>query len=65
MKAWEHKIAPAGFLLAGVLFLFAAVKPTFVDQPLNAAFFILGIAFLIFGFVFWRRISGTQPPGSE
>lgn len=64
MKKWESRIAPAGFLLAGVLFVVAAVLPMFRGQQLNAAFLPLGIVFAILGFVMWRKAERTlsSPP---
>ena len=60
MKSWERKIAPLGFLLAGVLFLVAAVVPTFRGQPLNATFLPLGVVFIVLGFIMWRKMQ--NPP---
>ena len=65
MKTWERKIAPLGFLLAGVLFLAAAVIPTFRGQPLNAAFLPLGIVFGILGLVTWRKARNPVAPGAD
>ena len=62
MKAWEHKIVPGGFALAGALFLVAALKPAVTGQPLNAAFFVIGIVFLVFGVVVYRKRRGSATP---
>jgi hypothetical protein len=62
MKTWERKIAPAGFLLAGALFVVAAVIPTFRGLPLNAAFLPLGLVFAVLGVVLWRK---AQRDGSR
>ena len=62
MKPWERKIAPAGFFLAGVLFVVAALIPTFRGQPMNAAFLAIGIVFAILGMVTWRKVAGSPPP---
>jgi hypothetical protein len=65
MKTWERRIAPLGFFLAGVLFIVAAVIPTFRDQPLNAAFIPLGIVFGILGMVTWRKVQRTVSPPAD
>lgn len=62
MKPWERKMAPAGFFLAGLLFVVAALTPTFRGQPLNAAFLTLGIAFAILGMVMWRKVQSADAP---
>ncbi len=64
MKTWERKIAPAGFFLAGVLFMVAALAPTFRGQPLNAAFLPIGVVFAVLGVVTWRKVqrAGSPPP---
>ena len=62
MKKWERNIAPIGFFLAGVLFVVAAVIPTFRGQQLNAAFLPLGIVFAALGFVALRK---AQRAGSS
>jgi hypothetical protein len=62
MKKWERNIAPLGFFLAGVLFVVAAVIPTFRGQQLNAAFLPLGIVFAILGFVAWRKAQRAGLP---
>ncbi len=50
-------------LLAGVLFLFAALGPTlFGDRPLNATYLTLGAFFVVLGLAL-RRKTGA-PPGS-
>lgn len=65
MKAWERKLAPSGFILAGALFLFVAFKPTLANQPMDAAFFVIGIVFLILGFVTFRKVAHkTGPPNA-
>lgn len=64
MKTWERMIAPLGLFLAGVLFVVAALMPTFRGEPLNAAFLPLGILFAIVGAVMWRKVqSAGVPPG--
>ena len=65
MKTWERKIAPVGFFLAGVLFVVAAVIPTFRGQPLNAAFLPLGIVFAILGLVMWRKAQRPESPRAD
>ena len=65
MKKWERNIAPVGFFLAGVLFVVAAVIPTFRGQQLNAAFLPLGIVFAIFGLVAWRKAQRAASPPAD
>lgn len=64
MKPWERKIAPLGFILAGLLFLVAAIIPTIREQPLNAAFLGVGTLFSILGVVAWRK-SGSGTSSSD
>jgi hypothetical protein len=61
MTARERLIAPVGFCLAAVLFMFAAIVPTFDGRPLNAAFVPLAIVFGIFGVVAWRKAKRPPP----
>ena len=53
-----------GIILAGVLFLFAALKPAFVGGSLNATFLILGAACMALGVVIGRKSGGTPPTGA-
>jgi hypothetical protein len=62
MKSWERRLVPGGFAAAGLLFLFAAFKPSLDAQPMNATFFVLGLVFLVTGFVMWRKSSGAASP---
>ena len=62
MKTWERRIAPLGFFLAGVLFVVAAVIPTFRGEPFNAAFLPLGIVFGVLGGVMWRKAQSAGSP---
>jgi LPXTG-motif cell wall-anchored protein len=64
VRAWEHKVVPAGFALAGALFLVAALKPAVTGQSLNATFFVLGVVFLVLGFVLLRKRGGGPTPPS-
>lgn len=41
------RFASAAFLIAGLVFLFAAIVTILRDGALNVAFFVLGIAFLV------------------
>jgi len=49
-----------GFLLAGLLFLLAAVKPAFRGGSLNATFLVIGVACIVLGSVIGRK-RGTPP----
>ncbi|MBI1982646.1 MAG: hypothetical protein HYS61_00420 [Acidobacteria bacterium] len=49
-----------GFLLAGLLFLFAAAKPAFRGGSLNATFLVIGVACIVVGAVVGRK-PGTPP----
>jgi threonine/homoserine efflux transporter RhtA len=51
----SSKFVPVACAVAGLLFLFVAVKPAMSDQPLNATYFVLAIVFFILGFVLSRR----------
>jgi hypothetical protein len=65
MKNWERGLVPGGFGLAGLLFLFAALKPVFTGLPLNVMYLILGASSLIFCVVTWGKLRGGsgQPKG--
>ena len=48
------------FLLAGVLFLFAALGPTlFGGKPLNAAYLVLGALSVVLGLALRRKTDGS------
>lgn len=53
-------IVRLGILLAGALFLFAAVKPTFVGDTLNVTFFVIGLACVLIGFGLLRKRGGPR-----
>lgn len=56
-------IVKLGMLLAGALFLFAAVKPTFDGGPLDVTFFVIGVACILIGLVLLRKPGGPQGSG--
>jgi len=58
------KIARFGFLLAGVLFQFSAVKPAFVGGSLNSTFLVIGAACVVLGLVVGRKPGGTPSAGA-
>jgi hypothetical protein len=51
-----------GMLLAGTLFIFAAVKPTLVGGSMDVTLFVIGIACALIGVVLLRMRGG--PDGS-
>jgi len=53
-----------GFLLAGVFFLFAAVKPAFAGGSLNPTYFLIGAACIVLGLVVGRKSGGTPSVGA-
>lgn len=55
MTSREKLIAPLGFLLAGVLFLVAAIVPALRGGKMNVAFLPIGVVFLILGFAILNR----------
>lgn len=64
MKRWESAIVPGGLAVAGLVFLFAAFKPSFVGSPLNVPFLLFGVVCLVGGIVLWRKrdIGGMPRP---
>ena len=54
-------IVTFGLVLAGLLFLFAAVKPAFAGGSLNPAFLVIGAACIVRGLVVGRKPDGTPP----
>ena len=55
-------IVKLGMLLSSVLFLFAAVKPTFDGGSLDVTFFVIGIACTLVGLVLLRKPRGPHDP---
>jgi H+/Cl- antiporter ClcA len=53
-------IVKFGMLLAGALFIFAAVKPTFVGGTLDVTLFVIGVACALVGLVLLRKPGGPQ-----
>ena len=53
-------IVKFGILLAGALFVFAAVKPAFTGGPLNVTFFLIGVACVLVGLALLRKPGGPQ-----
>lgn len=64
MKLWEHRLIAGGLVLAGVLFVIAAVRPAINGETLNVVFFLVGVVSLVLGVLGWRRTSGNSsgPP---
>lgn len=51
-----------GLILAGALFIFAAIKPALADGGgLNVTFFVIGIACALIGFAVGRKQGGSTP----
>lgn len=48
------------FYLSAVLFLFAALKPLFVDRPINVAFLPIGALCLVIAVAITRKRSGSE-----
>ena len=57
-------IVRLGFILSGVLFVFAALKPAFKGGSLDATFLILGAACTVLGVVIGRKPEGGPPAGT-
>ena len=55
-------IVKFSMLLAGALFIFAAVKPAFAGGSLDATFFVIGVACVLIGIALLRKRGG--PHGS-
>ena len=55
-------IVKVGMLLAGALFIFAAVKPTFRGGTLDITFFVIGVACGLVGLALLRKPGGPQGP---
>ena len=64
MKTWQHKLGPALFALAGVLFMVAAFKPGRTGQSFNVSYLGVGIMFLVLGFVFLVKPGGPTRPSA-
>ena len=62
MKRWEGRLVPGGFALAGLVFLFAAFKPSFSGAPPNVPFLLFGVVCLVGGIVAWRKLEGGGAP---
>ncbi|HXG59714.1 MAG TPA: hypothetical protein VNL91_11890 [Thermoanaerobaculia bacterium] len=59
----DKKIAPAGFLLAAVLFFAAAFIPLARGGDLNAAFLALGVVFLVLAAAVRKKLGEGGPGG--
>ena len=55
-------IVKFGILLAGALFIFAALKPAFTGRTLNVTFFVIGVACGLVGLALLRKPGGPQGP---
>lgn len=62
MKVWEHRLVTGGLVLAGVLFLVGAARPTINGQPLNVVFLLVGLVCLVLGVVGWRQSGNHSVP---
>ncbi len=51
-----------GFIIAGVLFFFAALTPYMEGKEMNVTFFVLGITFFILGASVARKKREASPP---
>jgi len=51
-----------GFIIAGTLFLIAAIMPFAEGKTVNVAFFVIGIAFLMVGAAIVRKSRADTPP---
>ena len=56
--------APAGFLIAGAIFLFAAFVPLVRGERFSTTFLVLGIVFGVLGLTARKRLrkDADQPP---
>jgi len=61
MKRWESRIVPGGLLVAGLVFIVAALRPILSDSSLNVPFLLIGIVCAVGGLVLWRRIEDAPP----
>ncbi len=59
-----EKIVRFGFMLAGLLFLFAALKPVFTGGAMNATFLIIGAACVVLGAVLGRKPGAPPSTGA-
>ena len=51
-----------GFLVAGILFLIAAIMPFAEGRTFKVSFFVIGIAFLVIGAAIERKRRADTPP---
>jgi hypothetical protein len=51
-----------GFLIAGILFLIAAIIPFAEGQVVKVSFFVIGIAFLVVFTAITRKRRADTPP---
>ena len=62
MKRWESGIVPGGLIVAGLVFLFAAIRPSFGEGDLNVPFLLAAVVCVGAGIAFWRgrNTGGTK-----
>jgi VIT1/CCC1 family predicted Fe2+/Mn2+ transporter len=56
----KKSIAQWGFLIAGILFLFAAIIPYLGGESVRVSYFVVGIALLLVGKLRARRAETLQ-----
>jgi hypothetical protein len=65
MKRWESAIVPGGLAVAGLVFLFAALKPALGgNAPINVPFLLFGVVCVVAGLALWRKRDDGEPPRS-
>ena len=55
-----QSIVKFGVLLAGALFVFAAVRPAFTGGTLDVTFFVIGVACVLGGLALLRKPGGPR-----
>lgn len=58
---FENIVGKWGFLIAGILFLIAAIMPFAEGQTVKVSFFVIGIAFLVIGTAIARKRRADTP----
>jgi hypothetical protein len=58
----KNIIGTWGFIIAGIIFLIAAIIPFLAGRTINPAFFVISVALLVVGAAIARKTRVNAPP---
>ena len=62
---FKNFVGKWGFLIAGILFLIAAIVPFAGGQTVKVSFFVIGIALMVVGAAIARKRRADTPPKTK